>query len=844
MKPRSFLKTLLASGCALGAFLATNALAAPTTIVGRNLITTTGSVSTTFNGQTFVNQGLQGVNRLSALTTKDFAGDTFGAYSGLDVAPGTWRKTATGYTGVLYSLPDRGPNSVGTVTFSDYAGRINAFDMNFTPYTGSAAISATANVLALTQKGGLFLRDFNGNLTTGLDPQLPSANSYVTQNGMNLPGNKTGAAAGKISLDAEALRFLNDGSFYVGDEYGANVYYFDKSGNMKGVIQPPTALIPRTSATGTTPDTLSYTSLADAAVGRRFNQGMEGMAITPDQKKLVTLLQSGSYQDTPGGAVNRHNTRLMIYDITGTRAPTNPIGDYVLQLPIYNTTGSTTAAANATAAQSELLALNDSQFLVLSRDGNGLGQANNPPSYKSVLLVDITGATNIAGTTYETSYTPISPGGTLLSSITPVQQVEVINMLNTTQLSKFGINVNNAAGQTTSTTLTEKWEGMALVPVLEETAPQDFFLLVGNDNDFLSSTCSTTSGGTNAQVACGQPINSDALVFVYRLTLPTYVDPTYLNSMITTGPTVLALTQMAAHDLAVSNGLAQHLGNMRHNVSDIRPAQLAGMNLSVWASGNFINREESTMTTSAQIGGASVGVDAEFAPGFLLGAAVGYQAGHSNATGGFHASHSAVQASLYGAYEMAGFSANLSGTYSAQDFRSIDRPGAYGLTGQGTTEGTGFAVVGEAAYMLDMGNVRLGPVAGFRWLNVELDGYTEINASGGNIVMPGISNDGVSGFFGGEASMALTELISGIVRVAYNTEESYHTGNASFRLLNAANVMGTQSVALPGLGQASIEPSLTLTGTGAIKWWASYGARFGVDDGTEHRVSLGARVNF
>jgi len=841
MTPRSILKSVLASGCALGAFLATGALAAPIQILRPNTITTAGSVSTSLGGQTFVNQGLQGVNRLSATTTKDFAGDTFGAYSGLDVLPGSWRRTATGsYTGVLYSLPDRGPNSVGAVTFSDYAGRVNSFDMSFTPYTGTTAIEANANVLQLTQKGGFFLKDFNGNVTTGLDPQLPGANSFVTQGGYTLPGSKIGAAAGKISLDAEALRFLNDGSFYVGDEYGANVYYFDKSGNLKGVVQPPTALVPRTNAASTADTTLSYTTLADATVGRRFNQGIEGMAVTPDQKKLVTLLQSATYQDTNGTQqATRTNTRLMIYDISGTKAPATPVGDYVLQLPIYNLAG-TGGAADRTAAQSEILALNDTQFLVLARDGSGLGQANTSPVFKSVLLVDIAGATNIAGTAFETGYTPISPAGNLVSSITPVQQVELVNLLNTTQLAKFGINLNNgvagSANAVNPTTITEKWEGMALVPVLEESAPQDYFLLVGNDNDFLSSTCNT--GG----VACGQPINSDAMVLMYRITLPTYVDSQYLNSMITSGPTVLAMTQMAAHDLSVSSGLAQHLGNMRHNVSDIRPAQLAGLDLYFWGGANFMTRDESSMTTSAKIGGASFGLDAEVAPGFLLGAALGYQAGHSSATGGYHASHSAVQASLYGAFELAGFSANLSGTYSAQDFRSIDRPGAYGLTGQGSTDGTGFALVGEAAYMLDAGSIRLGPVAGFRWLNVDLDGYTEANASGGNVVMPGISSDGVSGFFGGESSLALTDLISGIFKITYNTEETYNSGPATFRLLSAANAMGTQTVALPGLGQASIEPSLTLTGTGLIKWWASYGARLGVDDGTEQHFSLGARV--
>ena len=833
----SALKSVLVSGTALGAFLATGALAAPTVYTSPNTIAVAGATSTTLGGQTFVNQGLQGVNRLSATTTKDFNGDTFGAYSGLDVLPGSWRKTATGaYTGVLYSLPDRGPNGVGSVGFSDYAGRVNSFDMNFTPYTGSAAIAANANVLQLAQKGGFFFKDFNNNVTTGFDPGLPGANAFVTQGGYNLPGSKVGNAAGKVSLDAEALRFLNDGSFYVGDEYGANVYYFNRAGQMVGVVQPPPALIPRTSAAGTTPETLSYTSQADAAVGRRLNQGIEGMAVTPDQKKLVTLLQSATYQDTNGTQQQtRTNTRLMIYDIAANKAPMAPVGDYVLQLPIY-TLNANGAAANRTAAQSEILALNDTQFLVLSRDGSGLGQANTPPTYKSVLLVDITGATNIAGTPFETGYTPVAPAGVLASTITPVQQTELVNMLNTTQLSKFGININNAVGQATSTTISEKWEGMALVPTLDESAPRDYFLLVGNDNDFLSSTCST--GGVN----CAQSINSDAVVLVYRLTLPTYVDPGYLNSMITTGPVVLGMTQMAAHDLAVSSGLMDHLGNRRQGMGDIRPAQLAGLDLGFWGGVHVLNREESTMTTAAQIAGGTFGLDAMLSPEFTVGAALGYQAGHSNATGGFHASHSAVQASLYGAFQSAGFFADLSGTYSAQDFRQIDRPGAYGLTGTGATDGTGFAVTGQAGYMLEGEGFRLGPVAGFRWLSIDIDGYTETNASGGNIVMPGISNNGVSGFFGAEGSMLLDDWVRGILRFTYSTEDSYQTGPASFSLLSAANAMGTQSVALPGLGQAHLEPSLTFTGTGNIKWWAGYGTRIGVDDGLEHHFTLGARV--
>jgi hypothetical protein len=207
------LKRLLVAGAAAPALLAAGALAAPISITTPHIDTTAGSTSVTFGGQTFVNQGLQGVARIPA-GTKDFNGDTLGAFSSLDVLPGSWHLNADGsYGGTLYGLPDRGPNQIGSVTFSDYPGRANIYSMAFTPYTGSAAISSSANVLNLTQTGGFLFKDFNGNVTTGLDPGLPGPNAYVTENGLNLPGSKIGAAAGKISLDAEGIRFLQNGNF-------------------------------------------------------------------------------------------------------------------------------------------------------------------------------------------------------------------------------------------------------------------------------------------------------------------------------------------------------------------------------------------------------------------------------------------------------------------------------------------------------------------------------------------------------------------------------------------------------------------------------------------------------
>ena len=829
----SFCYSALFMGIALGTLTATNTMADPVAYTTPNVVTTSGAKSIVFKGQTFINQGLQGVARLAAETTLDFNGDTFGAFSGMDIVPGSWRMTAAGYTGVLYSLPDRGPNGVGSVTFSDYAGRVSRFDMNFKPYLDSASLPVSADSqhqLGLTQTGGFFLKDFNGRVTTGLDPGT-GATAFVTQNGMMLPGSTVGAAAGKISLDAESMRFLNNGSFYVSDEYGANVYYFNKSGAMLGIIQPPSALTARASDGG-----LSYTSLTDAKTGRRLNQGLEGIALTPDNKKLVTLLQSAAMQDSTTNQQTRTNTRLMIYDISQTNTPTNPIADYVMQLPVFTSNGNG-GPVNRTAAQSEILALNDSQFLVLARDGNGLGQANLNPVFKSILLVDIAGATNIAGTSFETTTTPISPGGVLNSGITPVSQVEIVNILNTTQLGKFGININNVSA--TRLTLTEKLESMALVPVLDEKAPQDYFLFIGNDNDFLSSTCSV--GGQK----CAQAVNSDSLILAYRLTLPTYVDSQYLLAMHDVGSLTLNLTASAARDMATANtdNIAQHLSTLRH--ANIR-STANGTEGSLWVAGNRREREESAKTTEALMNNIVVGYDVALNDTTIFGMAGGFLTGDAESSGGISTDYDAYQLSLYGAFTSGSFYTNASASYGSMGFDDIYRTGAYGLNALGNTKGSNLTVSTEAGYFITQrGDLNFGPLAGFRWLETDIDGYTEIGASGGNIIYPNNGTSDVTGYFGGEMSLAMGGIRS-IFRITYNTANDADNSTSSLRLASAAHAMGTQTVEYTNFTQAYTEPSLILTGleTARLNWWVNYGAKIGVDDGTEHRVTAGLQINF
>src|SRR5262245_4103864 len=108
-----------------------------------NVATTAGPTSATMGGVTFVNYGLVGMGRIPA-GTRDFNNDSIGAFSGMDILLWTWRRAASGgYTGTLMGLPDRGPNGIGQVSFSNFAGRLNAYSMTFMPYTGTTNLPAS-----------------------------------------------------------------------------------------------------------------------------------------------------------------------------------------------------------------------------------------------------------------------------------------------------------------------------------------------------------------------------------------------------------------------------------------------------------------------------------------------------------------------------------------------------------------------------------------------------------------------------------------------------------------------------------------------------------------------------
>lgn len=830
---------LASAGSMIALALASPAFGQSRVIASPNTTTAPGAQSVTLNGTTFVNQGVVGVGRLDS-ATRDFRGETLGSFSGMALDLRNWRRNADGsYTGVLWTLPDRGPNSVGPFAgTTDYRNRVHISNLSFTPNVSTTVLPqspASQNQLTITPTGGFLLNDSTGLNFTGRDPE----SNVINRNGILLPSPAAGEGAGRISLDSEAIAFRRDGSFYIADEYGANIYYFSATGRQLGTINPIPAILPR-NATGT----VDFNSSVAPVTGRRNNQGLEAVGVTPRGNRLVTVLQSATVQDTNGtNQQTRNNTRILVYDIGTNATPTNPIGHFVLQLPVFNSTG--TGSPNRTAAQSELLALNDNQFLILSRDGNGRGSGSTAPIvFKSILLVDTTGATNLAGTQFETGVTPIANNGTLVSGIVPVAQVEVVNLLNTVQLNRFGLNLSTNPSNTTS--FSEKFEALGLAPVLEEGAPQDFFLFVGNDNDFQTQTGFVNGQPFDASLSgAGGTGGNDNLILVYRLSLPTYVDPLALESLETGAPRLLVAGRTAATRLGEIG--AEHALNW---LSSLRTTSESGYGegLRLWLRGGFSRAQGYARGISNYRGdglGLTGGIDYGSGP-FRLGVSFGWQ----EVNGGFGLG-SALDGSANSVGIYAGYGSK-SGLYAQAafnktiklEFDNIVRPAAYSLTARGSTDGSSSTASGEIGWSVPVGKFHIGPFALFDYSRTDLNGFTETGASLGNVRYNTLAYNRLRATAGGEVRGKLGQYLFPSLRVGYSFEKETGDTRASASLASAQHVNGTALLVLPNSERNSVTASGRIDGI-VGNLIASIGAegRFG-RGADEARVNVGVGIKF
>jgi len=445
-----------------------------------------GEISVDINGASFVNYGLVGVGRVPASLRNN--GETFGSGSGMVFDGSSWKRTAGGYKGILFLLPDRGYNGKGTVV--DYQARINRLAITFTPVAPDRVLPANKAQQSVQIALGrpIFLRDGRGQPFTSLDA------TRVRKGTPDLPQ----AANGRISIDPEGIARARNGTFYVSEEYGPYVYTFSPDGRLRGVTAPPDAFIPlrngRKNFSAEDPD---------PNTGRVNNRGLEGLSLTPDGKYLVAVLQSPTIQD--GGKTSRY-TRALVYEVTksgGLRL----VREHAIELPEYTEEGH-----KGVAAQSEILALSDSLLLMLCRDGKrGYGTGQQPSLYRKVGIIDLSQARPLAKD-YGRPDRPISPGGKLEKDIAVAKFIPFIDLNDEGELRRFGLHND---GDPDCNMLSEKWESLGLVGVLDPNRPDDFFLFVGNDNDFITQY--GHQAGKDYRDRSGVEVDTMLLVFHVRL---------------------------------------------------------------------------------------------------------------------------------------------------------------------------------------------------------------------------------------------------------------------------------------------------------------------------------------
>ncbi|KRB33141.1 hypothetical protein ASD99_18040 [Mesorhizobium sp. Root695] len=452
-----------------------------------------------------VNKGLVGVGRIPA-AQRDKFGETFGSGSGMSIDTSGWTHDAAGYKGSLWLLPDRGYNVVGT---TDYRPRLNTIGIEFAPVAPGAAPAAGQEQTGVkaTLADTTLLTDDKGADATGLDP----LNGVRAASGdmPTLP-----EANGKLALDNEAIVRLPDGSMFISDEYGPNIYRFSADGHLLSATQPPAALVPmRHGAPNFASDNpgpgAAEPDPKDPDTGRQNNQGLEGMTMTPDGKFLIAVLQSATRQDGGDSGSTRQNTRALVYDASDL-GHLKLAHEYVVPLPVFKDAKGKTKIA----AQSEIVALSDKAFLMLARDsGNGQGLKGDTSLVRQIFVVDVSAATDIAGGAFDAADKPLAPKGVLDPSVTPAKLRPFIDINDKGELSRFGL---HDGAPNDKNNLSEKWEAMSVVSVLDPKLPDDYFLFVANDNDFLAQDGFQVGAPYKAEDGA----DVDTMFLVYQVTLP------------------------------------------------------------------------------------------------------------------------------------------------------------------------------------------------------------------------------------------------------------------------------------------------------------------------------------
>jgi hypothetical protein len=382
----------------------------------------------------------------------------------------------------FFAVPDRGPNATPYNPLVDdtssYITRFQTVKLKVqkSPKGSALPLTLTPKLNKTTLLSSRTDLVYGDGVAAGLPGGAPVLNTknlhYLTGRSDNFDPARPSTDGNDGRFDPESIRVSNDGqSVFISDEYGPYVYEFQRHGGrrLRTFALPPEFAITHLSAQGAT-------EISGNTSGRVTNKGMEGLAISPDGRTLFGAMQSPLIQD---GGTDGPVTRIISIDI-GTGTTTRQIG--------YPLTNIGTPSKPKYPTVSEIVAINDHEFLVDERDGKGFGDGS-PAVFKKVFRIDVTGAADVTG---------VVGGAALLAKA--VAKTEFLDIV--TVLGAHGIGPNN---------IPAKLEGLAFGPDTVIDGVAKHVLYLGNDNDFV------TKIGAN---------DNPNLFFVFAIdvaALPTYV---------------------------------------------------------------------------------------------------------------------------------------------------------------------------------------------------------------------------------------------------------------------------------------------------------------------------------
>ncbi len=246
----------------------------------------------------------------------------------------------------IYGLTDRGPNVDGrtdnekVVPVLDYSPQIIKYSLQATASPTRRRPSSSRTPTAIRSTGGSSMS------------ATPAGRPWSTSTATRLPNSDRG-------MDSEGLVALEDGTFWVAEEYGPFVVHFDADGREIERLSP---------YNGSLPGELAM---------RDPNRGMEGLTVTPDGSTLVGVMQSALA--TPGIDGRPRNvplTRIVTIDLD-----TRDTKMYLLPLA---------DPQHTKVLVSEITALSNTEFLIDERDTELAPDGN-----KKIYVADISQATDV-----------------------------------------------------------------------------------------------------------------------------------------------------------------------------------------------------------------------------------------------------------------------------------------------------------------------------------------------------------------------------------------------------------------------------------------------------------------